>query len=234
MIFEEWMHSKGLSEYSASRYAAAVSGVLTEWAVANRLFEGSLASITSKIQFASISLRIRELPIFSGHNMRGHGMYSSALVKYAEYLADVHTNHIESDIEYIIADPTTDITEKNTLVKSRIGQGVFREKLIAYWTCCSVTGFKDTDLLIASHIKPWHVSNNAERLDVCNGLLLVPNLDRAFDAGLITFEESGKIKISPQFAESEKLGVMPDLRVSLTPKHDAYMKFHRTEVYRAT
>ena len=87
-------------------------------------------------------------------------------------------------------------------------------------------------MLVASHIKPWSASNNFERLDVFNGLLLTPNLDKLFDAGFVTFEENGKIKISPQLTEPEKLGVRPDLMVRLLPEHEKYMSFHRSVVYR--
>ena len=48
-----------------------------------------------------------------------------------------------------------------------------------------MSGITSTWILIASHIKPWRVSNNNERLDVYNGLLLLPNLDKLFDKGYI-------------------------------------------------
>lgn len=85
---------------------------------------------------------------------------------------------------------------------------------------------------MASHIKPWRASSNAERLDKFNGLLLIPNLDRAFDAGLVTFEQDGQIRISPQLSEPGKLGIAPDLLVPLKPENENYMSFHRAEVFR--
>ena len=48
-------------------------------------------------------------------------------------------------------------------------------------------------LLRASHIKPWRAASGAERLDKFNGLLLTPNLDLAFDQGLISFDDHGQI-----------------------------------------
>ncbi len=38
--------------------------------------------------------------------------------------------------------------------------------------------------------------DNKERLDPYNGFLLIPNLDLAFDNGLITFDKDGKIMVS--------------------------------------
>ena len=89
-------------------------------------------------------------------------------------------------------------TAKESLVQSRIRQGQFRAALIEYWQCCSVTGCKQIELLKASHIKPWRYASNQERLNVYNGLLLLPNLDTCFDLGLISFDHEGKILISNQ------------------------------------
>jgi len=77
-------------------------------------------------------------------------------------------------------------TEKDALIKSRVGQGRFRTEQKIYWkNHCAVTGCTLIDLLKASHIKPWRDGSNEERLDKYNGLLLVPNLDSAFDKGYI-------------------------------------------------
>lgn len=62
-------------------------------------------------------------------------------------------------------------TEKLTLVQARRGQGVFREKVVEFWNCCAVTSCGDLNFLRASHIKPWKLSDNRERLDPYNGLL---------------------------------------------------------------
>ena len=87
-------------------------------------------------------------------------------------------------------------TEKEALVKSRIGQGKFKKDLLVYWDSqCAVTGFSGEGLLRASHIKPWRDSNNTERLDKFNGLLLSPSYDAAFDCGYISFTNGGELLI---------------------------------------
>ena len=53
-------------------------------------------------------------------------------------------------------------------------------------------------LLVASHIKPWRDADNIERLDQYNGFLLLPNLDKVFDLGFITFRATGEIIVSKQ------------------------------------
>ena len=58
--------------------------------------------------------------------------------------------------------------------------------------------------LEASHIKPWADSNDSERLDPNNGLLLTASLHKLFDAGLISFEDSGKMLVSSKLSQSER------------------------------
>ena len=233
MKFQDWMLDTGLSASSALKYASAISGPLTKWASENHLAATPLDNITNHSHFKAISNEIQQLPVFIEHNVRGHQMYSSALVKFEEYLSRRFVDVIEADIEAIVTNPKIGATEKINLVKARIGQGDFRQKLIELWGTCSVTGLKDVNMLIASHIKPWRLSSDEERLDKFNGLLLIPNLDRAFDSGLITFNADGSIRISPQLEESESLGITPDLRIALKPNNEKFMKFHRAEIYRA-
>ena len=104
----------------------------------------------------------------------------------------------------VVADPLErfgivppNCTERKGLVTSRVGQGAYRKRIIHRWEYkCAVTGFKKLDILIASHIVPWCDSNDNERLDVDNGLLLSPTYDALFDRHLISFEDSGKIILS--------------------------------------
>lgn len=85
-----------------------------------------------------------------------------------------------------------DDTERDVLAKARIGQGRFRADLVATWRkgeVCALTGLAVPEMLIASHIKPWRDSTNAERLDPMNGLLLVSHADKLFDRHLMSFRE---------------------------------------------
>lgn len=234
MTFEDWLRHRGLSESSVLKYEGALSGAMSQWAIEGGIIDGPLTSIQSYSRFGAIALKIRALPIYQERNERGHNMYNSALNKYEEYLAEGFDSDLESDIDNILIQEEATHTEKSNLLKTRIGQGAFRQKLIAYWKMCAVTGYKDTNLLVASHIKPWRVANNSERLDHFNGLLLLPNLDKAFDAGLISFADDGVILISPLLGEPQSLGLFPTMRLHLEERHKEYMRFHREEVYRAT
>jgi hypothetical protein len=102
------------------------------------------------------------------------------------------------------------VTERSGLVTSRVGQGAYRKRIIHRWEYkCAVTNFNKLDILIASHIVPWSQSNDTERLDVHNGILLSPTFDALFDKHLITFDNKGKIILSNniEHAAYQKIGV---------------------------
>ena len=124
-------------------------------------------------------------------------------------------------------------TEIETLIKARLGQGRFRQKLLELYPSCPLTGLDIQPLLIASHIKPWSVCDDNERLCRFNGLMLAPNIDRLFDNGLITFDTDGTIKISPTIdSENQKrLGISPDMKLKIRPESEKYFEYHRNHVF---
>jgi hypothetical protein len=128
-------------------------------------------------------------------------------------------------------------TEAERLVVQRVGQNLFREGLIDYWEGrCAITDLAVTELLRASHIKPWAAcASDAERLDVFNGFLLAPNLDAAFDCGFISIADSGDVLVSETLADSPRrlLGVDTPLRIrTITERHKQYLLFHREHIFR--
>lgn len=123
-------------------------------------------------------------------------------------------------------------TERLAIIKARIGQGLFRDKLFKKWNGCSVTGYKQKEMLIASHIKPWSESEDTERLNVDNGLLLTANLDKAFDRGFITFKDNGKIDISEDLAKPDRVSITEDLEIkNLSKGNKEYLNYHRDNIY---
>lgn len=122
-------------------------------------------------------------------------------------------------------------TVRQQLIEARIGQGRFRQELMAYWQRqCAVTGAAVAETLIASHIKPWAQSGNTERLDAYNGLLLSANLDRLFDRGLVGFADDGRLIRSRRISEADlaRLGIAPDACLCrVAPQHLPYLAHHR-------
>jgi len=126
-------------------------------------------------------------------------------------------------------------TEREAIIQSRVGQGLFRSNLIRYWQGCSVTGYQNIDILRASHIKPWRYSTNEERLDFFNGLLLLPNLDILFDLGFISFTNDGNILISSNLNPDEYkiLGISSTMKLRKIEKgHIKFIEFHRNTIFK--
>ncbi len=128
-----------------------------------------------------------------------------------------------------------DKTERQGLVTSRVGQGWYRKAILERWEYkCAVSGCELYDILIASHIVSWKESNDNERLDVDNGLLLSPNYDALFDKHLISFQDDGNILISKTLSKEllNKLGINGNEKIlNLTKGNSFYLEKHRTKFY---
>lgn len=121
-------------------------------------------------------------------------------------------------------------TEKKRFVDARLGQGRFRRDVERLWGgTCSVSGCAIREALRASHIKPWKPSNDEERLDGENGLLLTADLDALFDKGLISFAHDGGMLIANRVSRKDRtLFRLPrPLRLRPTPGQRRYLADHR-------
>jgi hypothetical protein len=129
-------------------------------------------------------------------------------------------------------------TTRDALVSARVGQGAFRRDLMKVWNgrCCA-TGLSVSEMLRASHIKPWSTSSDSERLDPYNGLLLAAHFDAAFDAGLITLSDEGKWLVMKNMDDAEltRAGLinLHEKQVKgLCPEHLPYIRQHRAAAQR--
>jgi hypothetical protein len=86
-------------------------------------------------------------------------------------------------------------TQKYQQIKARRGQGIFRERVRQREPSCRLTGVSNPRHLRASHIQPWAASNDGERLDGNNGLMLAPHIDHLFDKADISFEDNGSLLV---------------------------------------
>jgi putative restriction endonuclease len=125
-------------------------------------------------------------------------------------------------------------TEKEQLILARRGQGRYRQNLGSLETRCRVTQVSDPRHLRASHIKPWRKSDDREKLDANNGLLLSPHVDHLFDRGFISFTDAGDMMVSkhlnPSLLTAWGLGVT--LKTSaFSPEQCVYLEYHRREVF---
>jgi hypothetical protein len=122
-------------------------------------------------------------------------------------------------------------TEREAVIKARIGQGNFRTDVIALWGSCAVTGCSLSRVLIASHIVPWaSCTTDQERIDPFNGLLLTPNLDKLVDRCLIAFNDDGSTLLSKELNAGELsiLGVNEKSKLRFVrPAMLPYLQRHR-------
>lgn len=127
-------------------------------------------------------------------------------------------------------------TEKLQLVRSRRGQGLFKANVQLVEDGCRVTGVTQTNLLIASHIKPWKDSTDEEKLDGFNGLLLAPHVDRLFDRGLMTFQQNGSVLFSSRLELEvlKKWNIPENVTVgSFRKEQRKYLEYHRDLVFKS-
>ena len=136
----------------------------------------------------------------------------------------------------IVGDSSVRETERLAIVRARVGQGLFKERVSMIETKCRITGVENPVHLVASHCKPWRDSTNEERLDGENGLLLTPSIDHLFDRGFIGFENNGKLIISPvaHRPSLERMGVETQQLVNVggfSSGQKQFLDFHRNSVF---
>jgi len=119
-------------------------------------------------------------------------------------------------------------TEKEQLIKARIGQGRFKSNVSRIEKSCRLTGVKEVSFLIASHILPWSKSDNQQKLDGNNGLLLSPHADKLFDKGFLSFTGDGEILLK---SEADKVfgiwGFSTDNVGNFNEHQERYLALHR-------
>jgi len=141
--------------------------------------------------------------------------------------------HLHDDIR---RDDSIPETEREALVLARRGQGLFRERVQEIERRCRITHVDRPEHLRASHCKPWRDSTHSERLDPENGLLLTPSIDHLFDRGFISFEDGGRLLVSP-VAHRESLARMGvpldrDFEAGrFTRGQRGFLGYHRDQVF---
>lgn len=131
------------------------------------------------------------------------------------------------------------LKEKDIITKLRIGQGLFRSALLKkYNKCCPITTICKTNLLVASHVKPWKDCKVSEAKDDKNGILLSPLFDQLFDKGLISFDINGKIIYSSKLSKritsiiKEQIKNLNYAKEIINNVGDEYLEWHRKKVFK--
>lgn len=119
--------------------------------------------------------------------------------------------------------------------KERQGQNRFRNALLAQEEeCCAISDCKivGAEHLRASHIVAWKESSKSEKTDPNNGLLLCPNHDHLFDGYYISFDKQGRIMISNELSNEDRIafGVNENIILDISPERELYMERHRKKL----
>lgn len=142
--FKQWLLEQGKSESTANKYAAALKGQISTWALEAGLIDMPLIDFKDPQVFTGLVSKIIQLDIFIEREARGNQMYSSALSSFSKFLNSKVDAYTELD-EIRASKEITDTT-KERLIQTRLGQGQFRKDLIRRWKGCSVTGYNDESL----------------------------------------------------------------------------------------
>jgi putative restriction endonuclease len=135
-------------------------------------------------------------------------------------------------------------TDRLVQTVARKGQDFFRQAVLSsYRNVCCVTGLAIPELLVASHIIPWK-ADKRRRLDPTNGLCLSALHDKAFDCGLIAFDDECRLLVGGSMRresrkhpetgrvflafEGERIR-MPE---RFTPDPEA-LRYHRERIFKA-
>jgi hypothetical protein len=192
--------------------------------------------------FDDFELQIIAINIAKNLNLsakNGHVQFTKAY-EIEEYFRRMH-KQIDAfpddfkPMNFEVYSPDLDINETEEVreVKKRKGQEIYRSRLMALWgNKCAVTGCDIPDVLKASHAKPWaKCVTGAERLNPYNGFLLSATLDALFDAGLITFELNGTIRISSKVSQKNREALKLNEHMKLRfihPEHEQFLRYHYT------
>ncbi len=124
-------------------------------------------------------------------------------------------------------------TEKEAVIRQRVGQGYFKDLLLSKYGCkCALCTIETKKMLKASHIKAWNKSTNQQKLDENNGLLLCAHHDALFDKYLLSFDDNGTPIISDVIPKehygSLRIDEIPCIEV--TEKMKPYLRWHLQEL----
>ena len=155
--------------------------------------------------------------------------------EYEDIIAELQqslTDDSESKLLSIIREARLDATSKRTEIHVRLGQHRFRRLVLVRWEGrCAITG---ADILVeASHIKPWRLASNFDRINPDNGIALSLLYHRAFDLGYISFADDGSMLVSEAVRDQlVRVGMNLSARIAgFTDGHSPFLQHHRTAVF---
>jgi putative restriction endonuclease len=230
--FYQYLINHGsINAHTRTNYMSWLSYLAKDYQIDDVLNEGVIVKIIEqekeKRKYRMIYKNEKDISNFRSALRKYLAFINFDFEKESEGIVNLEISKIETNVSLTI-------TEKNSLILSRVGQGKFRKQLIGYWKGCSVSTYHRLDVLVASHIKPWKDADNFERIDVYNGLLLLPNYDKLFDRGYISFDKNGKILVSKIVSDYELnlIGINKNEKlIKIEDAHRKYLEYHRDDYF---
>lgn len=143
--------------------------------------------------------------------------------------------HINYENQLLPLKPDQSKLPENTgyrMAAYRKTQSKFRSLLLERESGCQLCNLSIPSLLVASHIVPWAIADESQKVDLNNGLLLCISHDALFDKGFISFDDIGQIIISDNLpsSEYERLQINKQMRININQHQQRYMRIHRAEI----
>ena len=229
------------------------------WSTEGWFVETDFAELDNQIRPKDHIDKIRDLlpSKYSPLQQNGNGIQSVYLANVPTEMATILIQLIGSeasnkidylvDIENVLERPSDDLdaqivertdigaVEQIRLLRSRRGQGVFKRNVMLHEKGCRVTNVTDIRHLRASHIRPWSLSDDQQKLSGSNGLLLSPHIDHLFDKGWISFGDKEEILVSNNLTSGlpSAWGIDLDHKVGkFTDNQSEFLEFHRAKIFR--
>lgn len=140
---------------------------------------------------------------------------------------------VKEEVEIILESESSDASENKKQVR-RLKQSKYRHELLENMPFCPFTHVADDRILVACHIKPFsECDTDDERYDCKNGITMTPTYHTLFDLGFISFENDGKLLVSPFLSNVTKnrLNLRDGEHIRLQTGSDKYLEYHRNNIF---
>ncbi|MBP5586345.1 MAG: HNH endonuclease [Lentisphaeria bacterium] len=133
--------------------------------------------------------------------------------------------------------PPTPVIETPQTGRNPAAQARYKAQLLEECPFCPITGISDERILIASHIKPFAVSNACEAYDPQNGFILSPLYDKLFDQGFISFDSNRCMMVSDWLSPRNQVRCNVEngrfiQRLPWNDQREQYLIYHRQFIFK--
>lgn len=146
------------------------------------------------------------------------------------FFNDLKATQIENEILSIEEEKESQGTKR----VRRLKQNAYRTALLENMPFCPFTMVADDRLLVACHIKPFaDCESDDERYDPKNGITMTPTFHTLFDLGFISFEDDGRLLISPFLSNitKKRLNIKEGDKIRLQSGSGKYLEYHRNNIF---